>query len=699
MRIDKILLGALVAVSLSTTAFLLMQQPWSWYQFVLLPSLLFLAGLDSYFFLQGQKPMFKHEWLLWLALLVVSLGMVLLLISQAQTQAVWGTDSPFIVTGLVACSFILAFSTYLLLLTFPRDMHKFGVLLRRVSKKDRTITISSHLRSAIIPKIMTRLQSRDTFRRAANWMAQSIESNVIRSGLIESPSFLAQKYLSAAAISMPIALALGIVVAAYVNPLGILLIFVPILVAFLPRLSTSTRAQDRDSTTEKELGLFMIHAAGMQSSGQNIFESFRDIIKTDIFVQLKKEAMLLVRNVKLFAKGGPLEALEEVGRTHPNRRMKDVLIGYVSEYRTGGDLSSYLESTAEDSLRDEQFRWKMFSERVSATAEVITMLLMLFPALAAVMAVISPGGFGSALMLIGILLSPLLAFALYAVSRQTQPGGFRDSISGDLRLAMIGGAGSAVAGALARLGAVPMLVLIFGGITFGYGIKSQIVIREIKELEKGMITLLGDIAELRKLGFDLNGAMRRLVMDEAQRRYSGALLSLMRHIRAQFSMNRRFGELEVRTPSWLVRYVFFMIAKLSESGGGTPSQIDKLRRFVSEITRSKKEAMSSVKIFLLLAYSTPFVVFLMTSIIDKMTVPFSGMANLPILTASPINPILVQALAASATISIVFALMKSIDLTIHNTTRIAIACILIIVAFYVVPSFVGGINFGTAGVP
>jgi flagellar protein FlaJ len=164
-------------------------------------------------------------------------------------------------------------------------------------------------------------------------------------------------------------------------------------------------------------------------------------------------------------------------------------------------------------------------------------------------------------------------------------------------------------------------------------------------------------------------------------------------------MNRRFGELEVRTPSWLVRYVFFMIAKLSESGGGTPSQIDKLRRFVSEITRSKKEAMSSVKVFLLLAYSTPFVVFLMTSIIDKMTVPFSGMANLPILSTAPLNPVLVQALAASATISIVFALMKSIDLTIHNTTRIAIACILVIAAFYIVPSIIGGFSFGTGGVP
>ena len=82
-----------------------------------------------------------------------------------------------------------------------------------------------------------------------------------------------------------------------------------------------------------------------------------------------------------------------------------------------------------------------------------------------------------------------------------------------------------------------------------------------------------------------------------------------------------------------------------------------------------------------------------------MTVPFSGTAHLPILTAAPLNPVLIQALAASATISIVFALMESIDLTIHNTTRIAIACILIIAAFYVVPSIVGGFSFGTGSVP
>ncbi|MCL5067272.1 MAG: hypothetical protein M1368_02825, partial [Thaumarchaeota archaeon] len=284
MRIDKILLGALIAVSLSTSSYLALQKLTAEYEFALLPSLLFLAAFCSYFLFQGHKPLFKLEWSLWSAAIVVSLGLLILLVSQIETQVVLHTDAAFLVAGFTFLSLILAISSYLLFQTVPWTRIKFNTLNRK--KPDKSISAYS-LRSSVIPKIMTKLLSVRSFRRLAGWMAESIENNVIRSGLIESPSFLVQKYLTAAAICTPIALAVGICVATYVNPLGILLIFLPILVAFIPRLSTTTRAQDRDSTTEKELGLFMIHAAGMQSSGQNIFESFRDIIRTDIFVQLK----------------------------------------------------------------------------------------------------------------------------------------------------------------------------------------------------------------------------------------------------------------------------------------------------------------------------------------------------------------------------------------------------------------------------
>ena len=216
MRIDRILLGLLIAVSLSTAAYLL-QLPESKYQFVLLPSLLFLTTFSSYSFFHGYKPLSNQEWLLWSALIVVSLGMVALLISQEETHVVFETDSSFIVGGLVLCSYLVALSSYLLHQTFSSTrMPKFQVLRRKGSK---TIRVSS-LKSSIIPNIMTRLQSRKSFRRLANWMAESIENNVIRSGLIESPSFLAQKYLSAATLSIPLALVAGIIVAIYVNPLG-----------------------------------------------------------------------------------------------------------------------------------------------------------------------------------------------------------------------------------------------------------------------------------------------------------------------------------------------------------------------------------------------------------------------------------------------------------------------------------------------
>jgi flagellar protein FlaJ len=240
-----------------------------------------------------------------------------------------------------------------------------------------------------------------------------------------------------------------------------------------------------------------------------------------------------------------------------------------------------------------------------------------------------------------------------------------------------------------------VLVFMIGGASLGYGMKSRRLFNEVKGLESGMSVLLADISEMIKLGFDLNEAVKRLALEEAEKKdskYSGALLSLMRQVRAQLLMHRRLGAIEIRSPSWLARYVFFMIAKLSESGGGTPSQIDKIRRFVSDITRSKKEATSSVSLFMLLAYATPFAVFMMTGLIGEMVAPLSGALSASATTSvaaitkfTPLNPLLVQGLAASATLSVVFAMMKPTDLTIHNTIRITIACALIILASYVVP--------------
>ena len=125
--------------------------------------------------------------------------------------------------------------------------------------------------------------------------------------------------------------------------------------------------------------------------------------------------------------------------------------------------------------------------------------------------------------------------------------------------------------------------------------------------------------------------------------------------------------------------------------------MDRIRRFVSDITRSKKEATSSVSLFMLLAYATPFAVFLMTGLIGKMIVPFttlSASSSISSLSFTQLNPLLVQGLAASATLSVVFAMMKPIDLTIHNTMRITIACALIIVASHVVPIALSHVSLG-----
>jgi CBS domain containing-hemolysin-like protein len=91
---------------------------------------------------------------------------------------------------------------------------------------------------------------------------------------------------------------------------------------------------------------------------------------------------------------------------------------------------------------------------------------------------------------------------------------------------------------------------------------------------------------------------------------------------------------------------------------------------------------------------------MMTGLIGMMVAPLSSALSgsstsvSALTTFTPLNPLLIQGLAASATLSVVFAMMKPIDLTIHNTTRIAIACALVILASYVVPLAMAHISLG-----
>ena len=625
--------------------------------------------------------------------------MIILTIYEIIATPVYVTEKAYLWTTFVIIYVLSVFSAvFMYIISPPLKIRSIG---------GRGVVDIKTIRPSLTTRLMNWIFSLKSFKRAAGWMASSISDKIIESGQLQSASYLSQRYLAYATIATPICAVLAIIIALLVSPLGALLIIAPVILVFFPRFSTTVAAKDRNTLTDKELGTFLIYAAGQQSSGgQNtdLLESFKSIIPTGLFRQLKKEAELILRNCVMITHQDKIKALEEVGMDHPSRRMRDVLIGYVSEFRTGQDIAGYLESMAEESFKDEQFRWKSYSEKVSSLAEIITMSLLLFPAAAAIVAVMAAGTFGGTLMIVGIFLSPLLAIILVVITKSARPGGFDNYVSGDVKLAVIGTVGGLIIGLAVRLPIVPILVLGVGGAMFGYGIKSQLLLRTTNALEKGMPAFLGDISEMMKLGFNMNDAIKKIVVTEAQSKYSGALLSFTNEIKRQIvQLHTRMSALTTASPSWLARYTLFMVSRLSESGGSNPSQLDKIRKFVADITRSKREALSSIKIFMLLAYATPFIVFAMTGMINAIAAPLaatsSSQAALPLLHFANINPILIQGLAASSTISITFAMMYAADLTPHNTMRIAIGCMFFIIAFYTMPLMMSHFSLGGAGLP
>ena len=340
----------------------------------------------------GIKQWTSWEWKFW-ALVTVPSGL-LLWFSIQQLEMPYETSIWFALTTALVSFFFFAASLMFLVVLFPSS----SSLRLRFSKTKIGAVSIREIGPSLATRLTNRLLSIKIFRSASDWMADSIEPEVIKSGMIQSPSLLAEKYFAYATIAIPVCTALAIILAVYVSPLGALVIFAPALIAFMPRVSTRVTVQDRNTQTDKELGTFLIYAAEQQSAGghrSDLLSSFESIIPTGLFKQLKKEAEKLVRDVHLFTRGDYLAALEKSGMEHPNRRMKDVLIGYVSESRTGGDVATFLESTADEAFKDEQFRWKMFAERVSTMGEVIVMSLLLFPAAGAVMGAVAGGSMGT----------------------------------------------------------------------------------------------------------------------------------------------------------------------------------------------------------------------------------------------------------------------------------------------------------------
>jgi len=517
-------------------------------------------------------------------------------------------------------------------------------------------------------------------------MSASVEQDILQSGVAVNPRLIGARstayMLLAAAIVLPISLYLSV----SISYAFLAFLFAPIAVLIYPALELKSVASERKKLIEDELPFFASYASVMQTVGRSLYYSITEVAGERIFKVIEREGLMIKRNVEVFAMD-QLEAMNNLALNHPNSSFNSFLLGYVSIARSGGDLSRYMELKANEFFNTMRFRMSRYTSHAGTLSESMLIVLLVLPALFVSSAFMMPGNFVGMLGIIGIIVVPLTAVAIIFIANYAQPKS-RDAIEHG-KYAVVSGIVSAVL--LFAIRADPWLILTVSAIA-GAGVNMLQTQRQFKQIfstESALPEFMRDVTEYRKIGYDIASA---LVKISEERKYNAFFDTIIADVAARIRFGYTFAEAvsAVSIRSWIGKLVFFVLAKVSETGGGTPAVLEYVTNFISQFNEAKKEMLSTVKIHAMMAYSGPLMMVWIgkgsSSILERLGTGVEFLfGSQGALTATPEFLALVNLIIAVSALSMGLLVAKIAYFTVKNTTSILITSLVAILAIYLAP--------------
>lgn len=512
-------------------------------------------------------------------------------------------------------------------------------------------------------------------RGFAEKMGLRVAGDVLEAGETLSPYRLAAKHLFYAFAAFFISVPVGVALALLVHPALLAVMAAPAIPLVYPKLKLRSTVGDRRRSLEDEVPFFTVYASILQSVGISLYNSLLSTIGRRVFKQVEKDALIVKRNVDFFFKS-PVEALEDLGRRHPNEKMRTLLLGYTSEWRSGGDMASYLEAKADDYLNDMRFRWKSYAERTTDIGETVVSLLFVFPMMILMTAFIFPGQALTMTSLVLALVIPLLTVTIFGVVNAIQPKTY-NTVGGSLKLSVAAGALSFIVALSTKTPVWLCVATSLASAAALYGASVLMQMREIGMMEKAMPQFLRDVTEYKKMGYDIT---RAIIKISEENTYNPVFDGLLKAVAKQLTLGVRMAEVEVPSRSWLTRMSFFLLAEVVESGGGTAKCLETLMSFVNHTIRVKNETHASMRIYQMLSLFTPIGLSFITALMFTLLTAFSA-TLMPGVEAGILGQIaqipqqlvdLAYMLTITASACVALLSAKAVDLTSKNTLWITV---------------------------
>jgi archaeal flagellar protein FlaJ len=446
------------------------------------------------------------------------------------------------------------------------------------------------------------------FSKPAARLAKSmplLRDDLLKSNMRVTPTGLISVAFLATLISAIAASGIMVWALAASLPILLLVAVVPPIVFMLtlnsPKISQSSRSSSVDNELPFVIGYMSILAGG----GLSLIDSLRRIADLGIFPAAAKEAKRILIDVDAFGHD-PLTALDKGAKNCPNRTLSDLLSGYVTVLRTGGDYVNFLSLNLKESFEQRAEKMKRTTETVGVVAEsflIVTVVLgvALFT-LYLVETLIDRNGSGlTSIYLFSFVIVPFLSAGFSWLIDTVQPKWpYTDMRPYKLWIAFI------PVGIILLFIPLPLkfsihLAVSLIAMTVVPAYYAEKYSKERRGIEKMLPDFIKDVSEGRKIGLPPEESIERL--DDRNYRQ---LTPFVKKMGAQLSwglpLNKVIATFAGSVKSWLTKAVGTLMLEVVEIGGGTTKGFVEMADFTRRISNMESERRSTLRSYVMIAY-------------------------------------------------------------------------------------------------
>jgi len=411
---------------------------------------------------------------------------------------------------------------------------------------------------------------------------------------------------------------------------------IPLLVLLIGIMMPKFSASSRVTWLKIEIPYASMYMSVMSSGGLSPYESLLRMRKMDLLPHLKEE-VYRIQTINISTGADPVSAMEQAARVVNVKDYKDLLLGYASTMRTGGDVLHYLYNQTNTMFRNLSTRIKALGQNMGALMEAYTIVAILGTLGLYMIFIVSLSlpmmGMGmspemffffSFVILpvvsfvfiflgdVGQISYPLSSWKIYLVFMAFLPLGIFLVSQMSLSflfpelLVMQGFQDLAISlrslfgfpeGSEASLGlGFSLIILALPGV-----IADQHYAGQERKVQRGVTTFLRDVVETRKTGLSPERCIQALSNNDYGA-FSKHLKLISMKLSWGFPMREIYEDFRQRVRDWLSLINIYLLVDTIEAGGGTEESLEILAEFAENTTMMEAEKRSLLMPLLIVPY-------------------------------------------------------------------------------------------------